>query len=104
MRHAAEQYWQRLALPGLALAALILPGSASAQQPSRDSRDSMELSIELVDPKVLRVRADPHTLLFTNEKGEDFENKLAELFAKKLDKSLAYTWFPQATGFVRQTL
>jgi quinoprotein dehydrogenase-associated probable ABC transporter substrate-binding protein len=58
----------------------------------------------LVDPKVLRVCADPHNLPFSNEKGEGFENKLAELFAAKLDKSLAYAWFPQATGFVRQTL
>ena len=37
-------------------------------------------------------------------KGEGFENKLAELFAEKLDKKVAYTWFPQATGFVRNTL
>jgi quinoprotein dehydrogenase-associated probable ABC transporter substrate-binding protein len=106
MRHAAERRWQKLALPFIALAALILPGAAPAQQPGRDSpgRDSMELSIELVDPKVLRVCADPHNLPFSNEQLEGFENKLAELFAKKLDKSIAYTWFPQATGFVRQTL
>ena len=62
------------------------------------------LSIELVDPKVLRVCADPHNLPFSNEKGEGFENKIAELFAEKLDKSLAYTWFPQSIGFVRNTL
>ena len=37
-------------------------------------------------------------------KGEGFENKLAELFAAKLGKKLAYTFFPQATGFVRMTL
>jgi quinoprotein dehydrogenase-associated probable ABC transporter substrate-binding protein len=104
MRHAAKRRWQKLALGSLALAALIMPAAAPAQQPSRDSRDSMELSIELVDPKVLRVCADPHNLPFSNEKLEGFENKLAELFAKKLDKSIAYTWFPQATGFVRQTL
>jgi quinoprotein dehydrogenase-associated probable ABC transporter substrate-binding protein len=107
MRRAAERRWQTLALCCIALVALvalIMPDAAPAQQPSRDSRDSMELSIELVDPKVLRVCADPHNLPFSNEKLEGFENKLAELFAKKLDKSLAYTWFPQATGFVRQTL
>jgi quinoprotein dehydrogenase-associated probable ABC transporter substrate-binding protein len=107
MRRAAERRWQTLALCCIALVALvalIMPDAAPAQQPSRDSRDSMELSIELVDPKVLRVCADPHNLPFSNEKLEGFENKLAELFAKKLDKSIAYTWFPQATGFVRQTL
>ena len=63
-----------------------------------------DLSIELVDPKVLRVCADPHNLPFSNEKGEGFENKLAELFAEKLQKKLDYMYFPQATGFVRMTL
>jgi quinoprotein dehydrogenase-associated probable ABC transporter substrate-binding protein len=63
-----------------------------------------DLSIELVDPKVLRVCADPRNMPFSNEKGEGFENKLAELFADKLQKKLDYTFFPQATGFVRMTL
>jgi quinoprotein dehydrogenase-associated probable ABC transporter substrate-binding protein len=59
---------------------------------------------ELVDPNVLRVCADPNNLPFSNERGEGFENKLGELFAAKLGKKLAYTFFPQATGFVRMTL
>src|SRR4051795_3939707 len=63
-----------------------------------------DLSIELVDPKVLRVCADPRNLPFSNEKGEGFENKIAELFAEKLHKKLDYMFFPQATGFVRMTL
>jgi quinoprotein dehydrogenase-associated probable ABC transporter substrate-binding protein len=63
-----------------------------------------DLSIELVDPKVLRVCADPRNMPFSNEKGEGFENKLAELFAEKLQKKLDYAFFPQATGFVRMTL
>jgi quinoprotein dehydrogenase-associated probable ABC transporter substrate-binding protein len=66
--------------------------------------EGTDLSIELVDPKVLRVCADPHNLPFSNEKGEGLENKLAELLAQKLDKKLAYAFFPQATGFVRMTL
>jgi quinoprotein dehydrogenase-associated probable ABC transporter substrate-binding protein len=66
--------------------------------------EASDLSIELVDPKVLRVCADPRNLPFSNEKGEGFENKLAELFADKLQKKLDYTYFPQATGFVRMTL
>ena len=67
-------------------------------------KETGDLSIELVDPKVLRVCADPHNLPFSNEKGEGFENKLAELFAEKLNKKLDYMYFPQATGFVRMTL
>jgi quinoprotein dehydrogenase-associated probable ABC transporter substrate-binding protein len=66
--------------------------------------ESGDLSIELVDPKVLRVCADPRSMPFSNQNGEGFENKLAELFAQKLGKSLAYTWYPQAPGFVRNTL
>jgi len=68
------------------------------------TNESGDLSIELVDPKVLRVCADPRNLPFSNEKGEGFENKLAELFADKLHKKLDYVYFPQATGFVRMTL
>jgi quinoprotein dehydrogenase-associated probable ABC transporter substrate-binding protein len=61
-------------------------------------------SLELVDPEVFRACGDPRNLPFSNEKGEGFENKLAELFAAKLGKKLGYTYFPQATGFVRNTL
>src|ERR1043166_808622 len=66
--------------------------------------ESGDLSIELIDPKVLRVCADPRNMPFSDEKGEGFENKLAELVAHKLGKSLAYSWYPQAPGFVRNTL
>ncbi|MBI3275688.1 MAG: quinoprotein dehydrogenase-associated putative ABC transporter substrate-binding protein [Methylocystis sp.] len=61
-------------------------------------------SIELIDPKVLRVCADPNNLPFSNEAGQGFENKLAELLAAKLGKRLAYAYYPGATGFVRNTL
>ena len=60
--------------------------------------------VELVDPKTLRVCADPSNLPFSNEKGEGFENKIAELLAGKLHKELAYSFYPGATGFVRNTL
>jgi quinoprotein dehydrogenase-associated probable ABC transporter substrate-binding protein len=61
-------------------------------------------ALELVDPNVFRACGDPRNLPFSNDKGEGFENKLAELFATKLGKRLSYTYFPQATGFVRKTL
>ena len=66
--------------------------------------DGPDLSIELVDPNVLRVCADPRNLPFSNDKGEGFENKLGEFLADKLHKKLDYMYFPQATGFVRMTL
>jgi quinoprotein dehydrogenase-associated probable ABC transporter substrate-binding protein len=64
----------------------------------------IDSQLELIDPNVLRVCADPNNLPFSNEKGEGFENKIAEMLAAKLDKKLDYAWYPQATGFVRNTL
>jgi len=84
----------------IAVAAVADRETAMAQQ----APDSADLSIELVDPKALRVCADPRNLPFSDEKGGGFENKLAELFAEKLQKKLDYMYFPQATGFVRMTL
>jgi quinoprotein dehydrogenase-associated probable ABC transporter substrate-binding protein len=87
----------------MATAATVAMGScatAFAQQPSGGDN----LGLELVDPKVLRVCSDPANMPFSNEHGDGFENKIAELLAAKLDKRLAYTWYPQSTGFVRQTL
>ena len=84
---------------GAAVAGTIVSGKLLAQALERP-----EWSLELIDPKVLRVCADPHNMPFSTEKGEGFENKLAELFAQKLGKELSYAWYPQATGFVRNTL
>ncbi len=94
----------------LLLAAGTVPPSmmAYAQQggppAAQAGGESSELSIELVDPKVLRVCADPSSLPFSNEQRQGFENKLAELLADKLGKGLTYAWYPQAPGFVRNTL
>jgi quinoprotein dehydrogenase-associated probable ABC transporter substrate-binding protein len=60
---------------------------------------------ELVDPDVLRVCADPSNMPFSDESGEGFEDKLAQMVAEGTGrKSVAYTWFPSITGFVRNTL
>jgi quinoprotein dehydrogenase-associated probable ABC transporter substrate-binding protein len=59
---------------------------------------------ELVDPKVLRVCADPHNLPFSDAAGKGFENRIAELLAARLGKSVAYTYEPQVIGFYRNTL
>ena len=60
----------------IVLLRLSLASARSAQAPGLGS------SAELVDPKAFRVCADPHDLPFSNEAGEGFENKLAELFAR----------------------
>jgi quinoprotein dehydrogenase-associated probable ABC transporter substrate-binding protein len=81
------------------LAAVLVTAKTFAQ-----IADNPELSLELIDPKVFRVCADPRNMPFSTENREGFENKIADLFAAKLRKSIAYAWYPGATGFVRNTL
>jgi quinoprotein dehydrogenase-associated probable ABC transporter substrate-binding protein len=91
----------------LSVDALLMAVVAWAAVPAPSLAQAVERpqsSLELIDPKVLRVCADPHNMPFSTEKGEGFENKLADLFADKLGKGLAYAFYPQATGFVRNTL
>ena len=90
-----------LLIPLLTMVAILVSRDCVRAQ---SDNEGLDLSIELVDPKVLRVCADPRNLPFSNEKGEGFENKLAEFFATKLQKKIDYMYFPQATGFVRMTL
>ena len=54
--------------------------------------------------RTLRVCADPNNLPFSNERGEGFENKIAELLAQELNADLEYTWWAQRRGFIRNTL
>lgn len=82
----------------VARALAILPGlcaapAAAAAQP-----------LEAVDRSALRVCADPGNMPFSNQAGEGFENRIAELLGESLGVPVRYTWFPQATGFIRQTL
>lgn len=82
------------ALGGLVLFSAIC-GSAVAVEGHRS---------DLVNRKVLRVCADPANMPFSNEKKEGFENKIADIIGKELGVPVEYTWFPQATGFTRNTL
>lgn len=86
------------ALSAAVLLLALPPPRAKAQQ------EAPGAALELVDPKVLRVCADPHNLPFSNEAGEGFENRIADLFARKLGKPVAYTYYPQIVGFYRNTL
>ena len=54
---------------------------------------------EAVDRSSLRVCADPHSLPFSNNQGDGYENKIAELIGAKLGVPVRYTWFPQTIGF-----
>jgi quinoprotein dehydrogenase-associated probable ABC transporter substrate-binding protein len=57
-----------------------------------------------LDRKAFRVCADPNNLPYSNERGEGYENKIAELFARRLNLPLEYYFSPQRLNFVRNTL
>ena len=82
----------------VAVALLALAPVARAQQ------GGLGAAGELVDPKVLRVCADPNNLPFSNRAGEGFENRIAQLLGEKIGKPVAYTFEPQVIGFYRTTL
>jgi mxaJ protein len=55
-------------------------------------------------PRPLRVCADPNNLPFSNARGEGFENRIAELIGHEVGAPVAYTWWAQRRGYVRNTL
>ncbi|RXT22428.1 methanol oxidase [Rhizobium leguminosarum] len=87
-------------------AALIITGVAAlATLPVHAQNAGLGAAGELVDPDILRVCADPSNMPFSDQSGEGFEDKLAKLVATATGRgSVAYTWFPSITGFVRNTL
>lgn len=84
----------RLNAAALAAALIAASGTAGAQAPTGD----------LAARNELRVCADPSNLPFSDEKGEGFENQIAELLGRDMSVPVKYTWFPQVIGFVRNTL
>ena len=58
----------------------------------------------LPDSEYFKVCADPYMLPMSNQNGEGYENKIAELLANKLGLKLKYEFFPQRIGFIRNTL
>ena len=76
-----------LALVGLLAAAAASP--VAAQRPSP------------LQPGVLRVCNDPDNLPFSNQKGEGFENKIAQLIATEWKSKLEYVWYPVRRGYFR---
>lgn len=97
------------------LAILERPAAAAAQQaaphvlqlgpPTPPVADVVPSAFDAAGRRTLmRVCADPNNLPFSNADGEGFENKLASLLARDLGLKVAYSWWPQRRGFVRNTL
>lgn len=95
MRRRAAGHFR--AILGVAFALVAAAGVArpgSAQSPMGD----------LVARTSLRVCADPRDLPFSDEQGNGFENKIAELLGRELSLPVEYVWYPQVIGFLRNTL
>ena len=54
--------------------------------------------------KQLKVCGDPNNLPFSNEKLQGIENKIADVIAKDLKLTVAYTWWPHQRGVVKRAL
>jgi mxaJ protein len=55
-------------------------------------------------PAVLTVCADPNNLPFSNRAEQGFENRIARLIAKGLNREVRYVWWAQRRGYARNTL
>src|SRR5829696_4599439 len=107
-----------LSAAGLRLGRSVLRPRAAHPCPSPqgggDSRTSVRLQLHGLalialgaipaHARELRVCADPNNLPFSNEAREGFENKVVDLIAEDLGATVAYTWWAQRRGFVRNTL
>ena len=58
----------------------------------------------LIPHRTLTACADPNNLPFSNQAGQGFENKLAQMIATDLHAKLQYVWWAQRRGYVRNTL
>ncbi|MGI9040965.1 MAG: quinoprotein dehydrogenase-associated putative ABC transporter substrate-binding protein [Gemmatimonadales bacterium] len=76
-------------------ALLPLPAAAQATAPMRPG---------LPTSGVLRVCADPDNMPLSNQKGEGFEQKIAELVAKEWNAKVEYAWWPVRRGFFSRAL
>ncbi len=59
---------------------------------------------DLVNREVLRVCAISSNMPYSNEQGDGFDNKIADLIAGDLHVPVSYTWYPGGYGLIRNTL
>jgi quinoprotein dehydrogenase-associated probable ABC transporter substrate-binding protein len=78
---------------GLIASIALLPPDAAAQ-----------MRPNVRQPGVLRVCADPDNMPLSNQKGEGFEQKIAELIAKEWNAKVEYAWWPVRRGFFARAL
>jgi quinoprotein dehydrogenase-associated probable ABC transporter substrate-binding protein len=79
----------------LALLAFIAPPLAAQDQGLRSHPPT---------EGVVRICADPDNMPASNQKGEGYENKIAEFIAKEWNARLEYAWWPVRRGFFSRAL
>jgi quinoprotein dehydrogenase-associated probable ABC transporter substrate-binding protein len=87
----------------VAVAAMLAAPDTRAQPPAAAGAATTETAGPAA-PGALKVCSDAHNMPQSNDKGEGYENKIAEVLAHDLQRKLEYTYFPQRMGFVRNTL
>lgn len=91
-------------LRGAVIAALLVMAAAAADHAINRSAVAGSAAAPPVSKPALRVCADPNNLPFSNSRGEGFENRIAEMVADDLGRTVEYTWMAQRRGFIRNTL
>lgn len=97
-----RETWQERSALLLPLVMLVLVASSSRVAGAFGG--SSGLRTPQSAPSTLKVCADPNNLPFSNAAREGFENHIAELIGRELNRQVEYVWWAQRRGFVRNTL
>jgi mxaJ protein len=76
----------------------------SALCASAPGAEAQALRPNVARPGIIRVCADPDNMPLSNQKGEGFEQKIAELVAKEWNAKIEYAWWPVRRGFFARAL
>jgi mxaJ protein len=87
--------------PSVRIAAILALAGATAS-PFRLTAQTLRPNVE--KPGIIRVCADPDNMPLSNQKGEGFEQKIAELIAKEWNAKVEYAWWPVRRGFFARAL
>jgi mxaJ protein len=87
--------------PSVRIAAVLALAGTSAF-PSSLTAQALRPNVE--KPGIIRVCADPDNMPLSNQKGEGFEQKIAELIAKEWNAKVEYAWWPVRRGFFARAL
>jgi mxaJ protein len=83
---------------------LHLIGSLALISATAHSSVAAQMRPNVEKPGVLRVCADPDNMPLSNQKGEGYEQKIAELIAKDWNSKVEYAWWPVRRGFFSRAL